>query len=63
VVNVELTDVDWLESAVLTELFSVCQVWVDKFVVGFLVDSLALVASSKRGSFAVSKFDSSRSTD
>lgn len=62
-VNVELTDVDWLESAVLTEFFSVCKVWVDKFVMGFLVDGLTLVASSKGGSFRVSKFDSSRSTD
>lgn len=62
-VNVELTDVDWLEPAVLTVVFSVCQVRVDEFVVCLLVDGLALVPSSKGGSLRVSKFDSSRSTD
>jgi len=63
VVNVELTDVDWVEPALLTVVFLMDCVRVDEFVVGFLVDGLALVPSSKGGSFRVSKFDSSRSTD
>lgn len=62
-VNVELTDVDWVEPALFTVVFLVDCVRVDKFVVCFLVDSFALVAPTKGGSLRVSKFDSSRSTD
>ena len=62
-VHVELTDVDWLEVAVFTVIFFVDRVWIDEFVVGLKVDGLALVLTAKVGSFAVSKFDSSRSTD
>ena len=62
-VNVELTDVDWLEVAVFTVVLLVDCVWVLVLVVGFLVDSLALVASTKGGCIFVSKFDFSRATD
>jgi len=63
VVNVELTDVNWLEVAVLTVIFLVDCIGIDKFIVGFDVDSLALVSSSKFGPFGISKFDFSRTTD
>jgi len=46
-VNVELADMHWLKSAVLAVIFFMDCVWVQEFVVGFKVDSLALVSSSK----------------
>jgi hypothetical protein len=63
VVNVELTNVDWLEVAVLAVVLLVDCVRVSVLVDGFLVDSLALVASTKGGCIFVSKFDFSRATD
>lgn len=62
-VNVELADVYWLESAMLTVVLLVDCVWVDEFVLGFDVDGLALVSTAKGFCFRVSKFDSSRATD
>ena len=62
-VNVELTDVDWLEPTVLTLVFLMDCVWVYRFVVGFLVDSFALVSSTKGWRVLVSKFDFGKATD
>lgn len=62
-VNVELTEVDWLKSAVFTVVLLVDCVWVLVLVVGFLVYSLTLIPSSKGGRLGVSKFDFSRTTD
>jgi hypothetical protein len=63
VVNVELTNVDWLEVTVFTVVFLVDCVRVSVLVDGFLVDSLTLVASTKGSCFGVSKFDFGRATD
>lgn len=62
-VNVELADVDWVKPAVLAVVFLMYCVRVLEFADGFEVYRLALVSSSKGGSFRVSKFDSSRATD
>jgi hypothetical protein len=62
-VYVQLADVYWLEVTVLAVVLLVCCVWVLILVMGFLVDSLTLVASTKGGCFFVSKFDFSRATD
>jgi hypothetical protein len=51
VVNVELTDVDWLEVAVLTVIFLVDCIGIDKFIVGFLIDGLALVLTIEANPF------------
>jgi hypothetical protein len=53
----------WVEVTVLTVIFLVDCVGIDKFIVGFDVDTFALVSCAKIGSLRVSKFDSSRSTD
>jgi hypothetical protein len=63
VVHVELADMYWVEAALLASVFLVYCVWVDKFVVGFKVDGLALVLTIKTLSFRVSHLDSSRTTD
>jgi hypothetical protein len=44
VVHVELTDMDWLEVAVLAVILFMYCVRIDKFIVGFDVDCFALVA-------------------
>jgi len=62
-VDVKLADVDWLEVTVLTVIFLMDCVRIGVLVDGLLVDSLALVSASEGGSFRVSKFDFSRSTD
>ena len=62
-VNVELTDVDWLEPTVLAVVFLMDCVWVLRLVVCLLVDSFALVPSSEGDSFAVPQFDSSGTAD
>jgi len=63
VVNVKLTDVDWLEVTVLAVIFLMDCVWVNRFISGFDVDGLALVSTAKGYCFGVSKFDSNRTTD
>jgi hypothetical protein len=63
VVNVKLTDVYWLKVTVLAVVLLVDCIGIDKFIVGFDVDALALVSCAKTGSLRVSKFDSSRATD
>jgi len=63
VVNVELTNVDWLESAVLAVVLLVGCVWVEEFVIGLDVNGLALVSTAKGFCIFVSKFDSSWATD
>jgi len=47
VVNVELTDMDWLELTVFTVIFLMDCVWILEFVIGFEIDSLALVSCAK----------------
>jgi hypothetical protein len=54
---------DWFEVAVLTVIFLVDCIGIDKFIVGFDVDSLALVSGAKGCSLSISKFDSNRTTD
>jgi hypothetical protein len=63
VVHVQLADVDWLEVAVLAVILLVDCVRVDRFIVGFLVDSLALVPAAQRGGVFVSQFDFGKATD
>ena len=63
VVNVKLTDMDWFEVAVLAVIFFMDCVWVLPLVVALFVDSFAFVFATKRGGFAVSKFDSGWATD
>lgn len=43
-VHIQLAKVDWLEVAVLTVALLMDCVWVDKFIVGFDIDRLALVS-------------------
>lgn len=62
-VNVELADMDWVKSAVFAVIFFIDCVWVQEFVIGFNVDSLALVSCTKTVSFGISKLDFSRATD
>ena len=62
-IDVELTDVDWLEATVFTVIFLVDCIRVKEFVIGFDVNSLALVSPSKVSSLGISKFDFSRTTD
>jgi len=47
VVNVELTDMYWLELAVFTVVFLMDCVWVLEFVIGFEIDRLALISCAK----------------
>ena len=63
VVYVQLADMYWLKVAVLAVVLLVDCVWVGVLVNGFLVDSLALVASTEGCCFGVSKFDFGRATD
>jgi len=63
VVYVQLADVNRLKVTVLAIVLLVDCVWVLVLVMGFLVDSLTLVASTKGGCFRVSKFDFGRATD
>jgi hypothetical protein len=62
-VHVELTDVYRFKATVLAVIFLVDRVRVGVLVDGFLVDSLALIASTKGCCFRVSKFDFGRATD
>jgi len=63
VVHVQLTDMYWVEAALLAFIFLMDCVWVDEFVVGFLIDSLALVFSTEVNLFRVPHLDFSRATD
>ena len=62
-VHVQLTDVDWLEVAVLAVVLLVDCIWVLPLVMALLVDSLALVSAAQRGGVFVSKFDFGKATD
>ena len=53
----------WVEAALLTVILLMDCVWVDEFVVGFLIDSLALVFSTEVNLFRVPHLDFSRATD
>jgi hypothetical protein len=63
VVYVKLADMHWLEVTVLAVVLLVDCVRVGVLVDGFLVDSLALVSSTERSCFGISKFDFGRATD
>jgi hypothetical protein len=54
----------WVEPTVFALLFLMDCVWVDKFIVGFKVDSPALVSSIETlSSLRVPNLDFSRATD
>jgi len=53
----------WVEAALLAFILLMDCVWVDEFVVGFLIDGLALVFSTKVNLFRVPHLDFSRATD
>jgi hypothetical protein len=63
VVHVELADMYWVEAALLASVFLVDCVWVDKFVIGFLIDSLALVLTIEANPFGVPHLNLGRATD
>jgi hypothetical protein len=48
-VHVELACVYWVEATLFASILLVDCVWVDKFVVGFLIDSLAFVFATEVG--------------
>lgn len=53
----------WVEPTLFALLFLMDCVWVDKFIVGFKVDSPALVSSIEASPFGVPHLDFSRATD
>jgi len=53
----------WVEPALLAVVLLVDCVWRDKFVVGFLIDCLALVFTLEANPFRVPHLDFSRATD
>jgi hypothetical protein len=63
VVHIELAGMNWVEPALLADILLVDCVWGDKFVVGFLIDCLALVFTFKANPFRVPHLDFSRATN
>jgi len=53
----------WVEPALLAFILLMDCIWGDKFVVGFLIDSFALVFSTEVNLFRVPHLDFSRATD
>jgi hypothetical protein len=62
-VYVKLACVYWVESTLLTTILLMDCVWVDEFVVGFLIDSLALVFTVEANAFGITHLNLSRTTD
>ena len=62
-VNVKLTDVDWLEVAVFTVVFLVDCVWVEGVDFVTPIDCVASESTRRGVKSSVSDFDFSRATD
>jgi hypothetical protein len=63
VVHIKLAGMHWVEPALLAVVLLMDCVWGDKFVIGFLIDCLALVFTVEANPFGVPHFDFSRTTD
>ena len=62
-VYIKLAYVYWVKAALLAVILLMDCVWVDEFVVGFLIDSFALVLTIEANPFGVPHLDFSRATD
>jgi hypothetical protein len=63
VVYIQLAYMYWVKAALLAAILLMDCVWVDEFVVGFLIDGLALVLTIEAGPLGVPHLDFSRATD